>query len=183
MKSGDKQGVILITGSAGRIGTRMAERLGDRYHIVGFELLKAIYASKNEELVPLDIASDESVKQAFMHIKNFYGTKITSVIHLAAYYSFSDTSYDKYKEVTVDGTRRLLDALQEFEVEQFIFSSTMLVHKPQNPPHLIKETSPREGSWAYPRSKIETEEMMHKHAKNIPTAVLRIAGVYDDRCH
>ena len=38
-----------------------------------------------------------------------------------------------YRAVTVEGTRRLLRNLQEFEVEQFVYSSTMLVHAPCRP--------------------------------------------------
>ena len=58
----DEKGIIVITGSAGRIGSALAAKLGEKYRIVGFELLKAIYASKNEELVPMDISSEESVE-------------------------------------------------------------------------------------------------------------------------
>ncbi len=179
----DEKGVIIVTGSAGRIGTAVAARLGSDHKIVGFELLKAIYASKNEELVPVDVSSDESVAQAFLHIKNSYGRKITAVIHLAAYYSFSDQNYENYKKITVEGTRRLLEALQDFEVEQFIFSSTMLVHKSCPIGTKITETSPVVGSWAYPLSKIETEAVIHKNRGKIPTVILRISGVYDDKCH
>ncbi len=179
----DEKSVVIITGSAGRIGSAVAARLGLEHKIVGFELLKAIYASKNEELVPVDVSSDESVAQAFLHIKNFYGTKITSVIHLAAYYSFSDQRYDNYKKITVEGTRRLLEALQDFEVEQFIFSSTMLIHKPCPVGEKITENSLIEKSWSYPNSKIETEAVIHKYRGKIPTVILRISGVYDDKCH
>ena len=143
----------------------------------------AIYSSAKEELVPVDISSKKSVAQAFRHIKEFYGSKIASVVHLAAYYSFSDQSYDKYKKITVDGTRNLLQALQDFQVQQFIFSSTMLVHKPQPPGHRINEHSPLAASWAYPRSKIETEEVIARFRGDIPAVILRIAGVYDDQCH
>ena len=179
----DEKSIVIITGSAGRIGSAVAARLGVDHKIVGFELLKAIYASKNEELVPVDVSSDESVAQAFLHIKNFYGKKITAVIHLAAYYSFSDQRYDNYKKITVEGTRRLLEALQDFDVEQFLFSSTMLVHKSCPIGTKITEKSPVVGSWAYPQSKIETEEVIHKYRGKIPTVILRISGVYDDKCH
>lgn len=74
-------------------------------------------------------------------------------------------------------------ALQHFEVEQFIFTLTMLVHKPQAGGHKIKENSPMAGKWAYPKSKIETEQFIHKYRGKIPTVVLRISGVYDDMCH
>ena len=178
-----ENGVIIITGSCGRIGAAVVKKLGEQYRIVGFELLKALYASRNEELVPVDISSDESVHQAFKHIEYFYGKKITAVIHLAAYYSFADQDYSKYDKITVQGTKRLLKALQSFEVEQFIFSSTMLVHAPCGIHESINEESPLDPKWAYPCSKVATENIIHAERGKIPTVNLRIAGVYDDMCH
>lgn len=179
----EKKRPIIVTGSAGRIGANVCKRLGEKYPIVGFELLRAIYASKREELIPVDLGSDESVAQAFAHIKNFYGTKIASVIHLAAYYSFSEEHSDLYDKITVKGTERLLTALQDFEVEQFIFTSTMLVHQPTKPGIPITESSPVVPKWDYPLSKVHTEALIHQKKGAIPAVILRIAGVYDNACH
>jgi UDP-glucose 4-epimerase len=178
----DKE-VIIVTGSCGRIGSSVVRKLGGQYQIVGFELLKAIYASPSEELVPVDLSSDESVSQAFMHIRHFYGNRIASVIHLAAYYSFDQQHSPLYEKVTVQGTERLLKALQGFEVGQFIFSSTMLVHAPCRPGHPITEDSPVVPKWDYPLSKVHTEKAIHELRGKMPTVILRIAGVYDDHCH
>lgn len=175
--------VVIVTGSCGRIGANVVRRLGERYRIVGFELLKALYAAPSEELVPVDLSSDESVHQAFMHIRHFYGDRIASVIHLAAYYSFDQQHSEKYEQVTVKGTERLLKALQGFQVEQFLFSSTMLVHAPGKPGHPVTENSPVCAKWDYPLSKVHTEETIHKLRGNTPSVILRIAGVYDDHCH
>lgn len=179
----EQKKIVIVTGSCGRIGANIVKRLGENYPIVGFELLKAIYASDQEELVPVDISSDESVHQAFAHIRHFYGTKIASVIHLAAYYSFSEKHSPLYDQITVKGTERLLSALQEFEVEQFIFTSTMLVYAPTTPGCPISEDSPVCPKWDYPLSKVHTECLIHEKRGNIPTVILRIAGVYDDHCH
>jgi nucleoside-diphosphate-sugar epimerase len=175
--------VIVITGSCGRIGSALCKRLGEKYQIVGFELLKALYASANEELVPVDLGSDESVTQAFTHIRNFYGNKIASVIHLAAYYSFNQKESPLYDKITVQGTHRLLQALEKFEVEQFIFSSTMLIHAPCKLSEKINEDSPINATWGYPRSKVQTEKLIHEMRGKIKSVILRIAGVYDDKCH
>ena len=175
--------VVIVTGSCGRIGSAVVKALGDRYRVVGFELLKALYASSNEELVPVDLSSDESVHQAFMHINYFYGKKIAAVIHLAAYYSFDQQHSPLYDKVTVGGTERLLKALQGFEVEEFIFSSTMLVHAPTAPGKLITEDSRVAPSWDYPLSKVRTEKLIHELRGKMKTVILRIAGVYDDKCH
>jgi len=178
-----KKDVIIVTGSCGRIGTQVVRKLSGEYQIIGFELLKAIYADPHEELVPVDLSSEESVSQAFTHIRNSYGNRIASVIHLAAFYSFDVQHSNKYEEITVQGTVRLLKALQDFEVEQFIFSSTMLVHAPGKPGVLINEKSPVIPKWDYPLSKVRTEKMIHQMRGNMKSVILRIAGVYDDQCH
>ena len=61
-----EKGVILVTGSCGRIGAGVVKKLGEDHRMVGFELLNAFYASPREELVPCDLSSDESVHQALM---------------------------------------------------------------------------------------------------------------------
>jgi len=179
----DKKGVILVTGSCGRVGAAVVKKFGADYHMVGFELLKAFYASASEELVPCDISSDESVHQALTHIRNFYGNHITAVIHLAAYYSFAHRHSELYDKITVEGTRRLLRGLQSFNVDQFIFSSTMLIHEPCQPGQKIDEQWPVVPKWAYPESKVKTEQVIHEERGDIPAVILRISGVYDDHCH
>jgi nucleoside-diphosphate-sugar epimerase len=106
------------------------------------------------------------------------------VIHLAAYYDFFGAPSPKYDEITVSGTGRLLRGLRElgFTVEQFAFSSTMLVHKPAEPGQLITEDWPLEPTWAYPASKVRTEQLIRAERGEIPAVLLRIAGVYDDLC-
>lgn len=179
----DAKGVILVTGSCGRIGAAVVKKLGTDFRMVGFELLKAFYASANEELVPCDISSDESLHQALAHIRNFYGNTIAAVIHLAAYYSFEHEQSDLYNKITVEGTRRLLRGLRGFNVGQFIFSSTMLVHAPCQPGQKIDENWPIKPKWGYPASKVKTEKVIHEERGHIPTVILRISGVYDDECH
>jgi nucleoside-diphosphate-sugar epimerase len=178
-----KKGVVIVTGSCGRIGSNVVRRLDSDFQIVGFELLKAIYAESDEELVPVDLTSDESVSQAFKHIKDTYGEKIVSVIHLAAYYSFDKKHSPLYENVTVQGTLRLLKALKDFELEQFIFSSTMLVYAPGKPGHPINEDSLVSPKWDYPLSKVHTEKVIHEMRGKAKTVIMRIAGVYDDHCH
>jgi nucleoside-diphosphate-sugar epimerase/uncharacterized membrane protein len=131
----------------------------------------------------VDLTSDSSVQAAMERVRRAYGTRIASVIHLAAYYDFSGEPSPLYEELTVKGTERLLRGLEQFEVEQFIFSSTMLVHAPAEPGRKIDESAPLEPKWDYPRSKVETERLIAARSGKVPALILRIAGVYDDRCH
>jgi nucleoside-diphosphate-sugar epimerase len=68
-------------------------------------------------------------------------------VHLAAYYDFSGAPSHKYDEVTVGGTRNLLQQLAGCDVDQFLFSSTMLVHAPGRPGEKITEDSPLAPRW------------------------------------
>lgn len=174
--------VILITGASGRIGFKAAEYFSHQYQIVGFDVF-LVGNLPDVEFVAVDMASDESVKEGLDHVQKTYGNKIASVIHLAAYYSFNAPESSQYDKITVKGTQRLLQGLKQFEVEQFIFSSTMLVHAPTKPGVKINEDSPLHPTWGYPRSKVQTEELIHRERGNIPAVNLRIAGVYDDHCH
>ncbi len=135
--------------------------------------------------IPIEITSDDSVKEGLRIVHDHHGTRVASVIHLAAYYDFFGAPSTMYDEVTVQGTGRLLRGLKEqgFQVDQFVFSSTMLVHKPAEPGEFITEDWPIEPTWAYPESKVRTEQLIHEQRGDIPAVLLRIAGVYDDLCH
>lgn len=174
--------VILITGASGRIGFKCAAYFAQKYQVVGFDVL-LVGDLPDVEFVAVDMGSDESVKEGLDYVKKKYGNRIVSVIHLAAYYSFASSHSSNYDKITVRGTERLLKNLQQFEVEQFIFSSTMLVHKPTAPGIKITEDSALSPTWGYPLSKVQTEKLIHEQRGKIPVVNLRIAGVYDDQCH
>ncbi len=178
-----KENIVVITGSSGRIGTHLAARLHEKYQIIGLDAIEPKNHDHLEDFLQVDLSSDTHVKNAFRYIADHYGKQITSFIHLAAYYSFSDSDSILYDEITVKGTKRVIDALQEFHVDQFVFSSTMLVHQPSYQGELINEKSPLKPSWNYPRSKVQAEEIIHQHRNEIPSVILRIAGCYDEMCH
>jgi nucleoside-diphosphate-sugar epimerase len=161
---------------------RFAGRFDD---VVGFDRKAPSPPPPDCTAVPVDITSDESVREGLRVIHEHHGAHVASVIHLAAYYDFFGEPSPKYDEVTVRGTGRLLRGLREldFRVEQFVFSSTMLVHRPTEPGQFINEDWPVEPTWAYPESKIRTEQLIREERGDIPAVLLRISGVYDDGCH
>ena len=103
--------------------------------------------------------------------------EIQSIIHLAAYYNFSGQESDLYEKLTVEGTRRVLRFARQTKVRQFLFSSSMLVHKPSEPGLLIAEDSPLEATWAYPQSKIDAERVIEAERGDIPAVALRVAAL------
>lgn len=178
----DKQ-VVVVTGSSGRIGTRIIHRLGDDFQPIGLDFIGITSEKPQMEFVYVDLSSDHSVECAFNRIRQAYGNKIASIIHLAAFYSFEGKHLELYDAITVNGTRRLLREAKKFEVEQFIFTSTMLVHEPTKRGVIQNEDSPIRGKWHYPASKVRTEKVIREEHGNIPYVIIRIAGCYDDECN
>lgn len=177
-------GALIITGSSGRIGSALIHRVGESYTEMGFDREGPPHPPlETEYVIPCDLGSDESVWAALEEVHRLGHRRIASMIHLAAYYSFSGEPSPLYEQVTVRGTERLLHGLRDFEVEQFIFSSTMLVHAPCEPGERINEDWPLEPKWDYPKSKVATEQLILRERGDVPVVFLRIAGVYDDRCH
>jgi dihydroflavonol-4-reductase len=181
----DRPQTVLITGASGLIGNRLAERLKEKYTLVGMDLESPEEEQSPVDQVDTDLTDDASTRQGLQQVRARHGNRLASVIHLAAYYDFSGEPSPLYDELTVEGTRRLLRELhaQEFEVEQFIFSSSLLVMQPQDEEGRLTESSPTEAEWAYPQSKLRAEEVIHEQRGEIPTVILRIAGVYDEQCH
>lgn len=178
----NKEGVILVTGASGRIGRAVIHRFGDRFRIIGFDTHKVEHI-KDMEHIFMDVSSDESVHTALQQAKELAGDKIVCMLHLAAYYSFTGQDSPLYEKITVQGTKRILDELQHFDCDQFMFASTILVHKPCKVGETINEDSPMGPKWAYPKSKVRTETVIRNHTGKIQTTILRIAGCYDDMCH
>jgi nucleoside-diphosphate-sugar epimerase len=166
--------LVLITGAAGSLGTALTRKLDDRYEVVGLDL------QASEGIVGFDITDGQSVRDALAEIRDRHGDRIAAVIHLAAYFDFSGEDSPLYRKVNEEGTANLLRVLREFRVERFIYSGTMLVHRPSSPGIPITEDTPVEPSWAYPESKARTEEVIRDTHGDIPLALLHLAGLYDE---
>lgn len=169
--------IVLITGATGNLGRSLSEALNGEYRIVGLDR-KA--EGTDFTVFEVDFTSDATVDLALHKFRDAFGSRIASVIHLVAYFDFTGEDNPLYQSVNVEGTQRLLRALQGFDVEQFIYASTMLVHAPCRPGERIDEQQPIEPRWAYPKSKATTEAVIRAEHKKIPYLILRLAGVYDE---
>lgn len=174
---------VLVTGAAGMIGSRLLKELVPDYDTVAFDVVVPEEPETATDWIKCDLTEDDAVAGALAQLRDGHGDALASVIHLAAYYDFSGEPSPLYRELTVEGTRRLLGGLQAFDVEQFVFSSSLLVLRPATEGMALTETSPTQAEWDYPQSKLATESVIAKERGKIPALVVRIAGVYDDDCH
>ncbi|WP_137390411.1 NAD-dependent epimerase/dehydratase family protein [Rhodoligotrophos defluvii] len=179
----EKRDTAIVTGSSGFIGRAIVARLAERYNVVGLDLHEPAELPPSATFERIDLTSDDSVHEALARVRERAGARIASVIHLAAYFNLTGEPDPKYEAITVRGTERLLREVQSFEVEQFVFASTMLVHAAGEPGEQIDEERPLDPKLPYRASKIETERLIHEQRGRIPVVYLRPAGVYDDSCH
>ncbi|MGY4285148.1 hypothetical protein ACVWXO_004368 [Bradyrhizobium sp. LM2.7] len=122
---------------------------------------------------------EEAIEAGLRRVRTAYGSRIASVVHLAAYFDLTGEPNPLYEQITVHGTEKLLHGLQSFDVEQCVFASSMLAHRAGRPGEVINEDSPLESNLPYRTSKIETERLIHEQHGTIPIVYLRPAGVYD----
>lgn len=175
---------VIITGTTGRIGAELAERLASRFQVLAFDREPERSARAASAAYAVDVTDAASVQKAVGEVRDRFGARVASVVHLSAYYSFSGEPDPQHEAVNVRGTQCLLHALQSLEVEQFLFASTMNVHSPCQPGERIDETWPldRKQEWQYPRSKAEAEDLLRAEHGAVPLVVLRIASVYEEWC-
>lgn len=181
--SNEHREVVVVTGSSGFIGSAVVKKLATRYRIVGFDRGVSSHPPAVAECICVDVTSDSSVAAGMQRLRTAYGTRIASVIHLAAYFDLLGEPHPLYEAVTVRGTERLLRAFSDFELEQFVFISTMLVHPPTTPGEPIDEDAPLDPAFPYRASKIQTEQLLREQHGDIPIVLVRPAGVYDDLGH
>jgi len=170
--------VVVITGAAGNIGSGLCKALSQSYDVIGLD--RPGNAEDRDDMIAFDLTDSASVERAIEELEQKAGGRIASVIHLAAYFDFSGEERPQYKAVNEDGTRNLIRALQRLEVEQFIYSGTMLVHAAGRPGTRLTEETPLAPSWAYPQSKARTEEIIAEEAGDMSAVFLHLAGLYGD---
>src|SRR5688572_19666821 len=161
--------VVLITGSSGLIGTALSRKLNAHFHVMGLDRAPARNGAPAQH-VYLDLSSLDSLDTALKFVQATHGTRLASVVHLAHYFDYSGRPNPLYEKVNVQGTEALLFALKRFDVEQFVFASTMLVHAPTEPGLALNEGSALGPRWVYPESKLNAEELIRQHHGDVPIA-------------
>src|SRR5215208_992697 len=81
--------VILITGSSGFIGSAIAARLAERHQVVGLDSENPKKPLPGVATIRVDLTSDQNVGDALAQVRQRFGARIASIIHLAAYYDLS----------------------------------------------------------------------------------------------
>lgn len=112
-----------ITGATGFIGGRIAEMLLERGHEV-IALVrspeKAKYlADKGIQLAKGDVTDKASMRQPM--------TGVDGVFHVAAWYKVGAKDSSMAEDINVNGTRHVLELMQELHIPKGVYTSTLAV--------------------------------------------------------
>ncbi len=165
---------ILITGGAGFIGTKLANKLAKKNKIYILDFPEKIKEKskylKNCKLLNGDIRN----KNIFLKINN----KIDLVYHLAALCSTEMS--EKYPRqcyaTNVEGTKNLLKWCVKKKVKKIIFTSSMAVYG-RNSPNIQESTKCKPVS-VYGKTKLMGEKILLSQQNKIKTIILRLFNVY-----
>ncbi len=157
--------MILITGGAGYIGSHTNKILNQQgYKTVIFDNLERGHLEfvKWGKFFKGDLRNIEDIRDCFKKYPN-----IKAVIHFAAYaYVGESVQYpDMYYENNVLGTLNLLRVMQEFGVNNMVFSSSCATYGiPRKIP--ISEDIPQNPINSYGKSKLLSEQIIKDFAKS-----------------
>ncbi|HYV49438.1 MAG TPA: NAD(P)-dependent oxidoreductase [Myxococcaceae bacterium] len=164
---------VLVTGSTGRIGSRLVPRLLRanvklRLLVRNPQRVEA-FAERGADVITGDLRDAEVVKRAL--------DEVYAVVHLGA--AFRGVPDAEMEAVNLAATRQLAELAR---TRRFVHASTGLVYGPGRgrPAREEDELQPPEGS-PYPRTKAAAEEALRGMAKEgLDLRVLRLGFVYGD---
>lgn len=182
------RGPILITGSAGFIGSTFLPLLLGKYAESDIHSVDALtYAGSRENFSHLPTSSNHSFHQVnitdFDSLqKQFQNFKFKTVIHFAAetHVDRSLNSPDLFFRTNLIGTTNLLKLAKEFAVERFIHISTDEVYGPTPDGIEFDEAAPLNPSSPYAASKAAADLAALSYSKSydLPVIIIRSTNNY-----
>ena len=154
---------ILVTGGAGYIGSHIVEQLiKNKEKVIILDNLVTGYKkliNKKAKFVKADIKNKSKITKI---IKDY---NISSIIHLAAYLNVSEAENNKkkYYQNNIIGTKNLLEACKNSNVENIIFSSSCSIYGDVKGSVNENRKPNPQGYYAY--TKYKSEELIKKFSK------------------
>jgi UDP-glucose 4-epimerase len=165
----------MVTGSAGRVGSKVVARLLEQGHgVTGFDL-KALglqHAKYREVIGAID---DRAAAQHALE-----GAQ--AVLHLGAFMSWLPADTDRLYRANVDGTRVLLEAAVAAKANRFVFASSGEVYPEGAPRQLpVNEGHPLAPRSPYGLTKLLGEELVRYFGRTAHLAftILRFSHTQD----
>lgn len=172
-------GITLVTGAAGFMGSHLVELLVERGVRVRATARPrkdtAFFDRLGVEFVPADLVRPDSLSALF-------AGGVDRVFHLGAVCNFS-TPYENLHPTNVQGVARITRLALDAGVKRFVHASSTSVYGRYRG-HPFKEDDPREPCDDYGRSKRDGEDVVWQRIQQgLPAIVTRPCTMYGPRCN
>lgn len=163
---------ILVTGSSGYIGSRLASRLDERgARVYGIDR-EPYDGNALVDVTTGDLLNASTYEQTDLE-------SVDCIFHLAAAKGDWGISREEYYQDNLEATRKLIEAGVEANVKDWVFYSTVSTHGPSHEP--VGEEADFDPINPYGASKAEAEKLFHQLVAEDPEArilVIRPSVVY-----
>ena len=178
---------VFITGVAGLIGRRLAEKLvAQGYSVVGFDLGEQVGMAR-DRLDAIRVKGDFTVTEGTILdrtgvVRAMRGCSV--VVHLAAMLGVKRTEEDRLRclEINITGSDYILNAAMLNGVKHVVVASSSEVYgEPISNP--VKETDITQGKTVYAISKLASEELAIGYAQAFPSlsyTIVRFFNTYGE---
>ncbi|ADJ13971.1 NAD-dependent epimerase/dehydratase family protein [Halalkalicoccus jeotgali] len=144
---------VLITGGTGFLGLHTCQYFADRgWDVTAYDLKPFNKDDDTAEIgfIEGDVRNENALQEAIQD------ADADVLVHTAAALPLWDD--DEIREVTIEGTRSVLWAAKEADVERVVYISSTAVYGTHDS-HPITEESPLDGVGAYGNAKVEAERI------------------------
>lgn len=171
-------GITLVTGAAGFMGSHLVEHLveqGVRVRATARPRKDTFFFDKlGVEFVPADVTKSESLPALFEG-------GVDRVFHLGAVCNFS-TPYHRLHPTNVRGVARITRVALDAGIKRFVHASSTSVYGPYRG-RPFQEDDPRDPCDDYGRSKRDGEDIVWmRKEQGLPAVITRPCTVYGPRC-
>ncbi|WP_116101953.1 NAD-dependent epimerase/dehydratase family protein [Amycolatopsis thermalba] len=167
--------LICVTGATGRVGSTLVPALQRAGHDVRCVVRsRECFSVSGVEVVEASLTDAAALARAV--------SGVDVVVHLAAQMVLGETSVERYYDINVLGTLRLLEAAvaQPVPVRQFVYASTDNTYDPAHAPREpITEDHPQYPGDYYGTSKVLCEQLVRNYHKlhGLDYTILRYGSV------
>ncbi|MBC8214492.1 MAG: NAD(P)-dependent oxidoreductase [Candidatus Marinimicrobia bacterium] len=176
--------VIILTGASGFVGRNLLELIKEDYTIFAFARRSqqevGVTPHKNIKWILVDIGEKKQLSNIIKNIKE--KQEVDFIIHLAAYYNFSNEPHPEYERTNVLGTKLMLEQAKILDVKRFIFSSSVAICEFPPEGKSLNEHSLADANFPYAITKKRGEKLVREYSKYFPCSIVRFAAVFSDWC-
>ncbi len=165
-----------VTGATGFVGGVLARKLHEQGHEVHASVRSPEKANELQaigvKLFKGDVTDKESMREAM--------TGVDGVFHVAGWYKVGTRDKSLGEKVNVQGTRNVLELMQELKISKGVYTSTVAINSDTHG-QLVDETYQFHGQHLseYDRTKAAAHEVANEFiAKGLPLVIVMPGAIY-----